>query len=126
MRETLVNLPPTEYDEDEMKKPDPENIMKPPDPIQVDPGKTDPYGTLEVVRRACPEVIQAAHGALSLVNENEPTRLAILDSALEIIGDPVKRSEFDGKQELEKGKSIGNYTITEKIAEGGFGPHPRW
>ena len=79
----------------------------------------DHYSRLEVDPRASQAVIKAAHDALSK-RANADTQKA-LKGTLAILGDPKKRAVYDRKRNDHEGKVLGQYRITEKIAEGGFG-----
>jgi len=81
----------------------------------------NPYTTLEVDPKASDEVIKAAYLALVKVYFNDEKRMKLLNGAKEILFDADKKAKYDDKKDLRKGKVVGDYTITEKIAEGGFG-----
>lgn len=72
----------------------------------------DPFKMLEIDRKASPEVIKAAHKALLKSRPDDASRF---DEAIEIIRDGIP------EEPPKKGKIVGNYRITNMIAEGGFG-----
>ena len=69
----------------------------------------DPHKLLEVDPKASIEVIQAAHKALTGKIDQK-----LLDEALEA-------AVNQAPEPVKKGKTVGNYRITNLIAEGGFG-----
>lgn len=81
--------------------------------------KPDHYARLEVDPRAGSTVIEAAYRALIQGRTAEGQQP--LKDAFTIVGDPKKRKAYDKKRNNHDGKVIGQYRITEKIAEGGFG-----
>ena len=82
----------------------------------------NPYSLLEVDPKARKEVIHAAYKALALEFKDDEKRLKAINGAKDILFNEKNRSEYDNKfQAIKKGKLVGEYLITEKIAEGGFG-----
>ena len=62
----------------------------------------DPYRVLQVDRAACPQVIEAAFGALREIalgdeSEDAPRRLAELNRAHRALADPAARAAVDGE-----------------------------
>lgn len=85
----------------------------------------DPYKVLEVSNRASSLVIKAAYHALikKAHPDNGGTEALTKDiiAAYAILSDDIRRKEFDKTSQDRTGTIIGNYRITEAIAEGGFG-----
>lgn len=82
----------------------------------------NPYSLLEVDPKARKEVIHAAYKALALEFKDDEKRLKAINGAKDILFNEKQRSEYDNNcQTIKKGKLVGEYLITEKIAEGGFG-----
>ena len=85
----------------------------------------DPYKTLEVDNRASLLVIKAAYQALMKKNHPDHAgneqKAKELNAAYEILSDSDKRKEYDKVRQAKTGTIIGNYRVTESIAEGGFG-----
>jgi serine/threonine protein kinase len=80
------------------------------------------YSLLEVDPKARKEVVQAAYKALALEFKDDEKRLKAINGAKDVLLNEAKRTEYDGVREtIKKGKLVGEYRITEKIAEGGFG-----
>lgn len=96
------------------------------------------YELLEVSPRARPEVIEAAYRAL--IKKYHPDKIGgdehrakALNAAKGVLLDEEKRAEYDANVRGKKtsshdgdysdlvGKKVGNYTVLELIAEGGFG-----
>jgi serine/threonine protein kinase len=89
--------------------------------------KHDYYQVLEVNPRARAAVIDAAfrtlmkevhpdHGASAL-----GTKARLLNEAHDVLGDELKRKNYDKARDLGVGKRVGAYKLIEQIAEGGFG-----
>lgn len=86
----------------------------------------DPYALLEVSPRATLRVIKAAYHAL--MKENHPdhdgtlSEAKAINAAFAFLNDPKKKAAYDKTlKDKVKGTMIGNYKVTEEIAEGGFG-----
>lgn len=85
------------------------------------------YEILEVSPRASQEVISAAYKAL--MKQYHPDRAGKggeeyslkLNSAKEVLLDPVKREKYDDEIANLGGTIIGNYRVIGEIAKGGFG-----
>jgi serine/threonine protein kinase len=88
--------------------------------------KKDLYGILEVSPRARPEVIQASYKALMQIYHPDKSsgdeRVAReLNEAKDTLLDKKKRAAYDHERVSLVGKTMGEYTLLEMIAEGGFG-----
>jgi len=79
----------------------------------------DHYKRLEVDSRASQAVIKASYQALIKGLDEKGQQL--FKDAFIVVGDPKKRAIYDRKRNNHEGKILGQYRITEKIAEGGFG-----
>jgi curved DNA-binding protein CbpA len=94
----------------------------------LDIAKINLYDILEVSPRARSEVIEAAYNTLlseysNSVDEevNEERIIEILNTAKSVLLDDDKRAEYDQNRNTLLGKIVGEYKVTELIAEGGFG-----
>ena len=89
--------------------------------------KRDYYQVLQVNPKASPSVIEAAYRALMKEHHPDVGASGIiakeLNEAHDVITDALKRQDYDLKRDngVGKDKIIGQYRITERIAEGGFG-----
>src|ERR1035437_1123536 len=89
--------------------------------------KKDLYQLLDVHPRARPAVIEAAYRAM--MKEIHPdtgastdgVRAVEINEAHDALTDPHQRRQYDRSREVDVGKTIGQYTLLDQIAEGGFG-----
>jgi serine/threonine protein kinase len=84
------------------------------------------YDLLEVKPGARPSVVKAAYHALAKefhpgAGGGDATLFSRISEAYSVIGDEVKRPEYDKNGSPAKGTVVGNYRILEEIAHGGFG-----
>lgn len=78
------------------------------------------YKLLNVDAAADPDVVKAAFRALIKKYQSNDRMTRQLIEANEVLGDAAKRRKYD-EAAKPKGRVIGNYTLLDKIAEGGFG-----
>jgi serine/threonine protein kinase len=81
----------------------------------------DYYEILEINPRACRRVVDAAWKALSLEYGDANPKRTLLNEAHDTLSDESRRADFDEKRNKKEKKTIGNYRIISKIADGGFG-----
>jgi len=91
----------------------------------IKPAK-DFYNILEVSPKARAEVIQAAYRTLMQIyhpdkNKADERVARNLNEAKQTLLDSKKREEYDKNRLDLMGKDLGEYTVIEMIAEGGFG-----
>jgi serine/threonine protein kinase len=81
----------------------------------------DLYVALEVAPKATTDVIHAAYRALAMLHKGDQKKLLAMNTAKDVLLDPVQRADYDAFRTNAGPKTIGSYKVLNKIAEGGFG-----
>lgn len=82
--------------------------------------RVDYYNILQVSPKADEKVIHMAYRTLAQMCAADEKKLLALNNAKDVLLDAQKRKAYDAEA-LAKVKTIGNYKLISKIAEGGFG-----